>query len=158
MLVKRRALSSRSFLFKSPHRSDPKRQIWTSRNGEVDAFVEETSRTVTHCIANALRLGGKMYRDCTQVIASFQNAATQSDHVDTKRHGAYSFLIAVTPRFIHVTDQGSSAKRTLHLRAGDVLVLQQGVCHAAHSHILKRCSLLVFTAWNWEISDEAIFC
>ena len=148
----------RGLLFKGHDRGDNNRLIYNARNGGIDPVVEKTSRQVSTAIASALNLGGEMFENCTSVIVSSEGAEDQIEHADTDWDNAYSFLIALSPRWIHVKDRDSGLWRVVHLRAGDCLVIASNTRHAAHSHsFLKRRSILLFTAWNWHQSDQVIF-
>jgi len=86
-------------------------------------------------------------------------ARDQHRHVDSDASQAFSFLFALTRRYVHVIDQDSSVARLVRLDAGDLLLLRGGTCHGASDHsTLKKDSMLVFVAHNFDPNNETAFC
>ena len=156
MLVRRPA---EGFLFKKKNQPDLFRRSYNHNNGGVHKTVHEVAaQEVASVMAHRLFLGGRMFDNSVSVIVSERGASTQAEHADTDLPGAYSLLIPVTSRWIHVKDMDSGFLRTLRMRAGDMLVLSAGCCHMGHAHNLLRPSLLLFAAWNWQASDSTLVC
>ena len=139
-------------LFRTKNRADPNRFIWHDLKAkEINMFF-----TISTAVATALNLPGRPSE--ISLIVSRKGAREQHKHVDSESEQAFSFLFALSRRYVHVDDKHSGIQRLLRLDAGDLLILRGGTCHAASPHPLQRISTLVFVAYNFDTNNATTFC
>ena len=85
----------------------------------------------------SLLLPGCIVRENIVCIVAHNGAKRQSDHVDTRVTQAYSVLHIMSQRYIHIGSE------LVKLRAGDVLVMQGGTCHAGAEHTMDKPTMLI---------------
>ena len=139
-------------LFRTSKRGDPNRFIWH----DLKAKDTKLFFAVSTAVAAALHLPGRPRE--ISIIISKTGARDQDKHVDADGRRAFSFLFALTRRYIHVVDQDSGIARLVRLDAGDLLILRGGTCHGASRHPLRRSSTLVFVAFNFNAENATTFC
>ena len=139
-------------LFRTQNRSDPNRFIWH----DLQAKDTKLFFAVSTAVAAALHLPGTPSE--ISLIISTTGAREQHKHVDIDARRAFSFLFALTRRYIHVDDQDSGVARLVRLDAGDLLILRGGTCHGASHHPLRRKSTLIFVAYNFNTENATTFC
>ena len=144
-------------LFSAVGKADPKRLAFTRGNSVIHSCIADPMAKAARSIATALRLPGHLRDNYLSVIVSLSGASSQMPHIDVKEHGTLSLLFPLHKRWISVQDRGGKW-RMLTLRAGDLLVMESGICHAAAPHLCRRSSYLLFVSWDWDISDDSFPC
>ena len=128
-ILKRRVRQATK-LFSAVRKADPKRLAFTRSNSVIHARIADPMANAARSIATTLRLPGQLRDNYLTVIVSMSGASSQMPHVDVNDHGALSLLFPLHKRWISVQDRRGDKWHTLTLRAGDLLVMERGVCHA----------------------------